>query len=289
LTNTALAVVLALVSALGFGAAFVFTQFALKTMPPWLGAAFSVPTSTLLFWCLGAFLVDPAKADMGAAALFAGVGLFFPATVTLLNFESNRLMGANVAGAMSGLAPIFAVLLALVLLGETLSGPQLLGIGAVIGGVTLLYGGKRKSFAISSAWMLLLPLAAAALRGAVQPIVKVGLDRWPSPLAAVIIGYTVSSAVLILAALVHGGSDTRFDIRGALWFAAVGLCNGLAVLATYAALGSGPVRIVSPLVASYPLVTVLLSHALLKEERLSPQLVIAVAATVGGVVLLIVT
>jgi drug/metabolite transporter (DMT)-like permease len=116
LTNTALAVVLALVSALGFGAAFVFTQFALKTMPPWLGAAFSVPTSTLLFWCLGAFLVDPAKADMGAAALFAGVGLFFPATVTLLNFESNRLMGANVAGAMSGLAPIFAVLLALVLL-----------------------------------------------------------------------------------------------------------------------------------------------------------------------------
>jgi hypothetical protein len=38
--------------------------------------------------------------DLSAAGLFAVIGLLFPAAVTLLNFESNRLMGPNIAGAV---------------------------------------------------------------------------------------------------------------------------------------------------------------------------------------------
>jgi drug/metabolite transporter (DMT)-like permease len=284
------AILLALGSTLGFGAAFVLTQFGLKWMPPWLGAAFSIPTSTLLFWCLAPFSVDMTRADLGAAALFVCVGLFFPATVTLLNFESNRLMGPNIAGAVSGMAPVFAVLLALILLGETLRAPQVFGIAAIVGGVMLMYRGERRIFPPWSLWLLFLPLAAAAIRGIVQPIIKLGLERWPNPIAAVVVGYTVSSAVLIVVALVrHGGFVHPFDRRGALWFAAVGICNGLAVLSMYAALGRGSVALVSPLVASYPLVTLLLSLAFLKQERISLQLVAGVAVTVGGVVLLIIT
>jgi drug/metabolite transporter (DMT)-like permease len=106
----------------------------------------------------------------------------------------------------------------------------------------------------------------------------------------VAVGYTVSSAVLIVVALVRRSGFVRpFDRRGALWFAAVGICNGLAVLSMYAALGRGPVALVSPLVASYPVVTLLLSLAFLKQERISLQLVAGVAVTVGGVVLLITT
>jgi uncharacterized membrane protein len=62
----------------------------------------------------------------------------------------------------------------------------------------------------------------------------------------------------------------------------------LAVLSMYAALGCGPVALVSPLVASYPLITVLLNRAFVKEQSMSTQLVVAVAATVGGVVLLLI-
>jgi drug/metabolite transporter (DMT)-like permease len=289
LPDTALAVLLALVSTLGIGGGFVFTQFGLRSMPPWLGAAFSVPTSTLLFWCLAPFAIDVSKADAGAIAVFAGVGLFFPAAVTLLNFESNRLLGANVSGAIAGLGPMFAVLLAVILLDERLHVAQLLGLAAIVGGVTLLYRGGVHSLSGRPLWMLLLPLAAAAIRGGVQPIIKIGFKTWPSPLAAVVVGYTVSSMVLISSALLrNGGLPRGFDRRGACWFAAVGLCNGLGVFFTYAALGHGPVALVSPLVASYPLVTVLLSRLLLKEEPISTRLILAVTATVGGVVLLIV-
>lgn len=68
--------------------------------------------------------------------------------------------------------------------------------------------------------------------------------------------------MLILSALGRaGGSIPAIDHHGALWFAAVGLCNGLSVLAMYGALEYGPVAVVSPLIATYPLVTLLLSRA----------------------------
>jgi drug/metabolite transporter (DMT)-like permease len=281
---------LALFSTLAFGAAFVLTQFALRWMPPRLGAAFSVPSSTLLFWCLAPFSIRPAEVDLNAAGLFAVIGLLFPAVVTLLNFETNRLMGPNIAGAVGGLAPLFAVLLAVMLLGEHVRFFQLFGIAAIAAGVVLMYSGQWKAFTVRGLRLLALPLTASAIRGFVQPVIKLGLERWHNPIAAVVIGYTVSSLVLILAALVPGRAlEQTFDIRGPLWLAAVGLCNGSAVLSMYAALGLGPVTLVSPLIASYPLVTLLLSFRFLKCERVDARLVAAVAITVGGVVLLLVT
>jgi drug/metabolite transporter (DMT)-like permease len=95
--------------------------------------------------------------------------------------------------------------------------------------------------------------------------------------------------VLIAAALVpRHKCEQAFDRRGALWFAAVGLCNGSAVLSMYAALGRGPVTLVSPLTATYPLVILLLSAGFLKYERIDTPLIAAVTAMVGGVVLLLV-
>jgi drug/metabolite transporter (DMT)-like permease len=124
----------------------------------------------------------------------------------------------------------------------------------------------------------------------VEPVVKFGFEWRPNPIAAVVVSYTVSSAVLIFAALARaGGTIPDIDHRGALWYAAVGLCNGLAVLAMYAALGYGPVTIISPLIAGYPLVTLLLSRAFLGNEDVGPQLIAAVTGAVCGVVLLLAT
>jgi drug/metabolite transporter (DMT)-like permease len=290
LVSSPLAVVLALYSTFGLGAGFVLTQFALRWIPPRLGAAVSIPTSTLLFCCLAPFSIDPAEVDLSAAGLFAGIDLVFPAAVTLLNFQSNRLMGPNIAGAVSGLAPVFAVALAVMLLGERPRISQLSGIAVIVAGVVLIYGRQWQALTVRGLWLMALPLGASAIRGFVQPVIKLGLERWPNPIAAVVIGYTVSSAVLILAALMPGRAPEHgFDRRGALWFAAVGLCNGSAVLAMYAALGRGPVTLVSPLISTYPLITLLLSFRFLKHERIDAQLTAAVAMTVGGVLLLLMT
>jgi drug/metabolite transporter (DMT)-like permease len=272
----------------GFGAGFVLTQFGLRWMPPWVGVAISIPTSTLLFWCLAPFFVDPSGGSLNAVVLFAGIGLLFPGVAALLNFESNRLMGPNIAGALSSLTPVFAVILAIVILGERVRVPQLLALAALVIGISLMYR-VHVSLSARSLWLMALPVASSAIRGVIQPIAKLGFAWWPNPIAAVVVSYTVSSAVLIVAALIRaGGIVPAIDYRGALWFAAVGLCNGLAVLAMYGALASGPVTIVSPLIAGYPLVTLLLSRVFLAKEVVSPQLIAGVTGVVSGVVLLLV-
>jgi len=272
----------------GFGAGFVLTQFGLRWMQPWVGVAISIPTSTLLFWCLAPFFVDPSEGSLTAVVLFACVGLFFPGAAALLNFESNRLLGPNIAGALSSMTPVFAVLLAIVILGERVRGPQLLGLAAIVVGISLMYR-VHVILSARSLWLMALPVAAAAIRGVVQPIVKFGFEWWPNPIAAVVVSYTVSSTVLIVLALVRARwTIPDVDHRGALWFAVVGLCNGLSVLAMYAALKYAPVTVISPLIAGYPLVTLLLSRAFLGKEDVGPQLIAGVAGAVCGVVLLLV-
>lgn len=279
---------LALASAGFFGLALVLTQFGLRHLPPLTGAVASIPTSALLFWAAAPLLLDAGGWRIDAAAIFAAVGLLFPAAVTLLTFEANRRMGPNVAGALGNLAPLFAVLFAVIALGERPASVQLIGIAAIVLGVTALSADRTWLATRWPLWAIALPLVAAGIRGAIQPTVKLGLALWPSAFAATLIGYTVSATVIAGAVTLRAnGQAQQLNQIGAAWFAAVGLSNGLAVLTMYAALSQGPVTLVSPLVATYPLVTLALSALLLHAARLTVQLCFGVAVTVAGVALLL--
>ena len=133
---------------------------------------------------------------------------------------------------------------------------------------------------------LLLPIAAAAIRGAIQPAVKAGLASWPNPFAAGLIGYSVSSLV-VLAIASRAGALARVTRPGAAIFAGVGLCNGAAVLLLYLALRNGPVSLVSPLVATYPLFTAAFGILLARAERPTVRMIGGVALSVAGVMLLL--
>lgn len=276
----------ALAAAFCFGAALVVTQRGLAYLTPAQGAAVSVPCSALLLWLLAPFRFEPTGFDAQGLVVFAAVGLLFPAAVTLLTFEANRRMGPNIAGSLGNLAPLFAVAGAAIMLGEAPSPQQLLGLGVIVGGVAMLSLGRRGRPAAWPLWVLALPLAAAAIRGLIQPATKLGLGYWPSPFAAVLTGYTISAAVILASAWASGVPMPQ-DRRGLSWFALVGLGNASAVLLMYAALARGPVALVSPLVATYPLVTLALSPLLPGRVEIGPRIAIGVGATVGGVILLL--
>jgi drug/metabolite transporter (DMT)-like permease len=276
---------LALAAAVFFGVALVLTQFGLRYLSSNHGALVSIPTSTVLLWILAPFQLDWDGWNPHATMIFAGVGLLFPAAVTLLTFESNRRMGPSATGAFGNLAPLFAVLLAGVLFGEAPRLRQWTGIAAVVIGAILLSFERRW---LDASWPLratMFPLGAAAIRGLVQPVTKLGLALWPSPFAAALIGYTMSS--IVVAAASWRRWPSCWNRAGVLWFGCVGLCNGAAVMAMYAALARGPVSLVAPLVAVYPLVTIVLSVVLFGLSQASAQLAGGVAAMVVGVVLLV--
>ena len=282
--------ILALVAALFFGLALVLTQFGLRYRGPLQGAAVSIPASTLLFLAASPVLVDFSQWDWRAALIFAAVGSLYPAAVTVLTFQANRQVGPNVAGAVGNLAPVFAVAFAAIVLGAPPRLWDVGGIAIIVIGVTVLAAGRRGSIGGGS-WSrlaLLAPLGAALIRGVIQPGVKIGLETWPDPYAAALVSYVVSATVVLSVSLWRDpvGPFTG-DRRGIGWFVAVGVCNGLAVLTMYMALASGTVAAVAPLVASYPVATLVFSALLLGHVALNFRIVLGVAVTVVGVALLL--
>jgi drug/metabolite transporter (DMT)-like permease len=287
-TPVAQPIALAVLAAALFGAALVSTHSGLKYMDALSGARVSVPTAGLLFWLCAPFL-DWARWQWTAAGIFALVGLFFPAAVTLLTFEANRRMGPTVAGTIGSTAPLFAVLGAAVFLGEALDLRELVATSLIMLGSMVLSRSGREDAAAPPLAAFLLPWSAAVLRALAQVLTKAGLGLWASPFAAALVGYTVSAAVVWTAGAVRGNAGWfALNRQGASWFAFTGVLNGLAVLTLYAALDTGPVHLVSPLVATYPLFTLALNAAWLKRERLTTPLMAGVALTVSGVVILLV-
>jgi len=271
---------LAAVSAICFGTALVSAKFGLRALDARSGAAISIPTATVLLVLAAPFALDVSGFTLTAALIFAAVGLFFPALVTLITFAANDRLGPSVTGTVSSTAPLFALLAALLILGERIPARALVATGGVVAGVALLSwrGGTLMRRAL---W---LPVTGAALRGLVQVVVKAGLALWPNPFAASLIGYGVSSVTVTLAAR---GRQRLPERSAVLWFMATGLLNGLAVLLMYAALSAAPVSLVAPLVAGYPLVTVLLGAALLHEERLTVRSVAGALLIVGAIAYLV--
>ena len=100
----------------------------------------------------------------------------------------------------------------------------------------------------------------------VPPIVKLGLAVWPSALWACLIGYVTSSLVVLTVQRIRKGSFVVQAPRaGLFWFAMTGISNGLSALTLFAAVRNGPITLVAPLAAIYPLVTVALSAMVLKH------------------------
>lgn len=280
--------ILAIISAALYGAAMIFTKVGLRHMDAAAGALVSIPSTTVLYWLLAVFLLDLQGWIITAVAIFALVGLFYPFVVTLLVFESNRRMGPTVAGSVSSTTPLFATCGALVILGESVTATVVAGTATIVAGVMALSLTERDVPRRWPRWVVVLPLTAAAIRGLAQAATKAGLGLWANPFFAGLIGYTVSSAAVLGAKqALSRGRPLVFHRHGIPWFMMAGTSNGLALLAMYFALDTGRVAIVSPIVATYPLFTLILSALFLREEVINPRVVAGVVLTIAGVGILV--
>ena len=282
--NTALA--LAASSSLCFGIALVTGRLGLRSLDARSGAAISIPTATVILVLLAPFRFDAAGFSLTAALLFAAVGVFFPAVVTLLTFRANEALGPTVTGAVSGTAPLFALVAASLILGERVPAQAALASVTVVFGIVLLSWkkGSTTHFDLASlAW----PISGALLRGLAQAVAKAGLLLWPNPFMASLIGYLISTVVVVSADRWAGRERTRADPCGILWFAITGILNGSAVLLMYAALGIAPVALVAPVVASYPLITALASALFLRSDTLTPRMLAGAIMIVGAIIFLV--
>jgi drug/metabolite transporter (DMT)-like permease len=288
-----LAPALALGAAFCFALALILTQYGLRTIPSWRSPLYSIGGALVVAWGASAVFVDWRGFRWEAAAIFAAVGCIFPVVVSILAVRANEKLGPAVSGAAGNVTPVFAVLGAVLFLGERMGPGQMAGLAMVVGGVVLLAlrggaSGTRAGGRHWPVWVLGLPLAAALVRGSIQPAIKTGLALWHEPLAAAAIGYALSTLVIVTLVGRRAWRAGRADPAGVRWFLGVGMCNGTATFLLYAALGLGSITLVAPLVALFPLIAVVLSYFFLRGERLHAIGLLGIVVSVAGVILLLV-
>lgn len=263
----------------------------LSTPDPWLGLT---RTSLLAF--------------VGAGIAGTLLGRFFL-------FDAIESIGASRAEPIKASNPFFAVVIAVLVLGERVTPGQLGGIVLVVVGIAYVTWTTRGDPVApdASAWDLLKPLAAAFFLGLEPTFAKIGFAEGTPPIA----GLAVKSVVAVgfVGAYLHwetdggtvervrgrpapggardpdrrfGGSWTRAVgawLRGgnSRWFVVAGIINTAFLLAYYTALEVAPVGVVVPVLQVSPLLVALFSFLLLgTHERVTKGLVLGASVVVLG-------
>jgi len=241
-----------------------------------------------------AFLIWHEKADIGVddALIAAGscmVGIFG----YLFFFESIMEGQVAIAGTISAAYPALAVLGAVVILSETLTSIQLIGVVAIIAGIVALsYEPSPGSKTAMSRKTLIYALAAFALWGFWSLTSKIAVDRvGPGNLFA----FYASSALIIpgLYVLLRRGSlnreKTPNPARSAWILGAAGLAINVGGAYAFSfALETGSASLVVPISSAYPVVTIVLAIAVLKE-RVHRLHLVPLALVVLGLIMIGIT
>jgi uncharacterized membrane protein len=207
-------------------------------------------------------------------------------------YEGINRLGASITEPIKASNPLFAVLLAVVLLSDPVTGEQFTGIVLIVAGVAWL--SKQTvdgdaSLTDAPARALSLPFAAA-LMFALEPVVaKVGFNAGASLLSGLTLK-TVSAAIGMGAYLrwrdaLPAPTSLLYD-ENRRWYVLAGVGNSGFLLSYYAALSLAPVSLVVPILQLSPLVVMVLSYLFLRRlEHVTPRLVAgALVVVIGAIV-----
>lgn len=254
-----------------------------------LGALLSIATMAGVFWVLAPLVIDWSWFGTRAAVIFGACGLLFPAMSQRLQIMSVVHVGPTLTSAIGAFAPLFAVLPAILFLGEVLSLQGALGMGLMLAGLLVSAvgpgGGMARGFPVAA---LLLPLGASAARGITQPAAKFGFAEVNDAFFATMMMATVSTVVLALWYLaVRARRPVRSSPRGNLWFVLNGFVIGAGILALQAAISRGSVTIAAPLASTTPLWTMLMGVLYFRTERLTWRHLAMALLVVAGAALVV--
>ena len=288
------AIVLSLISALGFGSAAIFARVGMQGVAPIPGTLISVAVSFVPATVLAvAFAYDDLIALPPVAfAWFLGLGAINFLGGRNLSYQAIGTIGAARTSAIMGTAAVFASVFAITVTGERPHAVVLLGTVVVVAGLittlgrTVLQGGGPSRAALLG---YLTALAAAACYGGTNVVAKELTEQYGSPL--VISAVSLFFGILLLwpmagrqalASLRASRGEPRFVVFAAL----SGLAAATGVIFLYYGLQDADVSVVSPIVSANPLVTLLLASLFISRlEDLNRWVVMGTVVVVTGVAL----
>jgi len=277
--------VLALFTALAYASANVSARWALR---------FSTPnTATLVSLLLHATLLS-------AAVFFAGGVpdvprfVFYIVVVTgvlqmllrFFHYTAIAKVGVSRAVTLRNTYPILSVLIAITVLGERTSPVNLLGVLLIVTGTGFTSWRMDEHVPLFRAWFLLFPVATAVLTAAVHPMRRFAMTLADEPLFfAAVVGTVSLASFLGYLALPIEREKISWQRRAIVPLIMSGIFETAAMLSLFYAFASGPVVVVSPIAATSPIWTVVLTGVILRDvERINTSVVFGTLFVVSGAI-----
>lgn len=224
---------------------------------------------------------------------FSLAGLLGSLLARLAYFVGIERLGSSRTEPLKALFPVFAVGLAVAVLGEALSTWHLAGVVLVIGGGLGVVLEARDSPVTPSGRRLyvdlLFPIGAAVLLGIDPIFTKLGLDTGTPAVVGVTMRIVAAAAGFGCYLAWRRVRTGRFvTVCLDRWLLIAGIANTGYLLAYYAALVRTPVAVVTPVLGTSTLLVVVGGAAFLQsDERVTWRLVAAALVVVLGVTLVV--
>jgi drug/metabolite transporter (DMT)-like permease len=276
------AIGLACLSAFLFGAMSVGLRIGMNRYPDAELATVATVTGALAVSLVAMAAESPSRGVHAPPAWpFLLAGLMQPGVGQLFVTLSIREAGASRASVVLGSAPLASVTIALLLLGEPLRWPLVLGAVLIVGGGVELARERGRPAHVRRRGYLFAFLATILFSA------RDNLTRWlagttdvpPGTAAAAALAGGMLLILLVLGPRVRG----RLELRPMLPFLGVGVLFGLSYVSLFEAYYRGRVTVVSPLVATESLWGVALSLLLIRHtELVGRRVLIGTALIVAG-------
>jgi drug/metabolite transporter (DMT)-like permease len=268
---------------MSYAGALVSSRLGLRHSTPTTVTLVSILVQNSALWA-AVFLSGgiPSVAPL-AVGLIAIVGLF-QLGVRLFAYTGVHKIGASRSSALQSISPLVSATIAIAALGETTTLLIVAGTFMVIAGVILVSWKAEREIAGFHWRYLLLPLGAACLTGMNHPMRRYALGLSNEPLFFAAFMGTISLAgFLFYMGLAPSKEPLVWNRRALGPFLSTGMFETFSLVLIIVAISMGPVVVVAPIAASYPVWALIGAKLILRDvEKITSQTMLGILSVVAG-------
>jgi transporter family protein len=223
-------------------------------------------------------------------AIFVATGIVGAYLGRTLFVKSVAQIGASRAQSLNNSSPLITVLLAALFLGEALSSAVIVGVLLIIAGVVFVTKSEPETEKDSASRVLTVTSVLATICYGIVPVLKkLGTDLGGPPVAGALVMHATGLIFLLtLGRLLKIELEwPKLPAISFVCFVAAGVCQGVGSILTLKALVYAPASVVAPIWSAQPIISFLLTKAMLQGiEVVTFRDGAAAALVVAGVLVL---
>ena len=259
--------ILALMAAIGWAVNGILVRKGSRHSSVTSAVFLSLLATATFLWPISWWFFPAGFMRSSALVYFVVGGMIQPAFVRFLNYTGISRLGVSRSQSIRAVTPLFASIIALIVLHERPGVRVVLAILLTVIGIALV-SYRREGESDWKGIDLLFPLSAAVLAAFSQNLRKAGLMILHNALVAAAITTSTSLVVFALVIWLSGNIRLLFPRRESLRFYGIAaLISTTSQILSFAALSQGDVSVIVTLTSTSPLFTVAFSSIFLKDQE----------------------